>query len=48
MTVAEWWKWVEKRVDPTFRKMALAIELFVSHPTFEHISNLHSQLYKLF
>ena len=31
----------KQRVDPTFRKMALATELFVSRPTFEHIQNLH-------
>ena len=37
MTVAEWWKWVKKRVDPTYRKMAVATELFVSRPTFEPI-----------
>ena len=35
-------------VDPTFRKMALATELFVSRPTVEPIQNLNAQLYKLF
>ena len=29
MTVAEWWKWVKKRVDPTYRKMAIETEMFV-------------------
>ena len=37
-------KWGEKRVDPTCRKMALATELFVSRPTFEHIQTHHLQL----
>ena len=37
----------KQRVDPTFRKMALATELFVSRPTFEHIQNLHPKIYNL-
>ena len=37
-----------KRVDPTFRKMALATEPFVSPQIFVHIRNLPSQIYNLF
>ena len=37
-----------KRVDPTFRKMALATEPFVSPQIFVHTRNLHLQLYNLF
>ena len=38
------WKWNKKRVDPTFRKMALATEPFASRLNFLHIQDLHSQL----